>query len=199
MRSVAATIAVILAGVTVLWHTTDGARAFTTEGARRLAVAQHPPAIPDVLLQDRNGALFRMSELRTRTVVVDFIYTGCLTFCRVMGNTLQQVRRELPADGAGEDVMLLSISFDPANDTPARLRAYAKRYGANPGDWKIARVINADALPRLLDVFGITVIPDGLGGFEHNAALHVVQDGRLVSIVDYDDAMAAIDALRIYR
>jgi protein SCO1/2 len=198
MRSVAATIAVILAGVTVLWHTTDGARAFTTEGARRLAVAQHPPAIPDVLLQDRNGALFRMSELRTRTVVVDFIYTGCLTFCRVMGNTLQQVRRELPADGAGEDVMLLSISFDPANDTPARLRAYAKRYGANPGDWKIARVINADALPRLLDVFGITVIPDGLGGFEHNAALHVVQDGRLVSIVDYDDAMAAIDALRIH-
>jgi protein SCO1/2 len=161
-------------------------------------VAQHPPAIPDVLLQDRNGALFRMSELRTRTVVVDFIYTGCLTFCRVMGNTLQQVRRELPADGAGEDVMLLSISFDPANDTPARLRAYAKRYGANPGDWKIARVINADALPRLLDVFGITVIPDGLGGFEHNAALHVVQDGRLVSIVDYDDAMAAIDALRIH-
>ncbi|MGD8885819.1 MAG: SCO family protein, partial [Gammaproteobacteria bacterium] len=141
MRSVAATIAVILAGVTVLWHTTDGARAFTTEGARRLAVAQHPPAIPDVLLQDRNGALFRMSELRTRTVVVDFIYTGCLTFCRVMGNTLQQVRRELPADGAGEDVMLLSISFDPANDTPARLRAYAKRYGANPDDWKIARVI----------------------------------------------------------
>ncbi|MGD8567299.1 MAG: SCO family protein [Gammaproteobacteria bacterium] len=199
MRSVIATLAVLLTGLTVLWQATDGARAFTTESARRLAVTQQMPAIPDVLLQDQTGKPFRISDLQGRILVVDFIYTGCLTFCRIMGNTLQQVRHALPADGAGSNMLLLSISFDPDNDTIERLRAYAKHHGAVADNWKIARVTEADALTRLLDTFGITVIPDGEGGFEHNAAVHIVNtEGRLVRVLDYDDSNAAIVALREY-
>lgn len=49
-------------------------------------------------------------------------------------------------------------------------------------------------LKRLLDAFGIVVIPDGLGGFEHNAALHLLgRDGRLVLIGDIDQHLAFAD------
>lgn len=199
MRSIIATLAVLMTGLALLWQATDGARAFTSEGARRLAVAQQMPPIPDVLLQDQTGGLFRISDLRGRILVVDFIYTGCLTFCRIMGNTLQQVRGALPADGAGSNVLLLSISFDPDNDTVERLRAYGKHHGAVANSWKIARVTDTDALTRLLDRFGITVIHDGKGGFEHNAAVHIVNtEGRLIRVLDYDAPNAAIAAIRQY-
>ena len=48
---------------------------------------------------------------------------------------------------------------------------------------------------RLLDAFGIMVVPAPLGEFEHNAALHIIDaSGRLVRIVDADAPGAALAA-----
>jgi cytochrome oxidase Cu insertion factor (SCO1/SenC/PrrC family) len=33
----------------------------------------------------------------------------------------------------GKDVFLVSITLDPVNDTPVKLKAYANQYGAKPG------------------------------------------------------------------
>jgi protein SCO1/2 len=50
---------------------------------------------------------------------------------------------------------------------------------------------------RLLDAFGIMVVPAPLGEFEHNAALHVVAaDGRLVRIIDIQSPAEAIAVAR---
>ena len=48
---------------------------------------------------------------------------------------------------------------------------------------------------RVLDMFGIVVVPAPLGQFEHNAAFHVVTpDGHLARIVDLDDPDGALRA-----
>ena len=197
MRSLAAALMVAALGGWTLWAATDGARAFTAEGARRLAVQQNPRPVPDARLQTRTGDTLRLHDLQGRLVIVDFIYTRCMTFCTVMGNTLQTLQNRLPAELLGDEVVLLSISFDPEHDTPRNLSVYGDRYAAQSGSWVIARVKDDSQLDALLETFGITVIPDGQGGYQHNAAVHVVdRQGRLARILDFDDPDAAMKAVQ---
>ena len=88
--------------------------------------------------------------------------------------------RRFNADPSLGGVNLVSISFDVAGDSTSRLREYAAHYGAETGRWRIARLRNASDLRALLRAFGIVVIPDGVGGFQHNAAIHLLNtEGRL--------------------
>jgi len=66
-----------------------------------------------------------------RPVVLSFIYTTCTTICPLTSMTLAELQGKL---GAGRDrVHLMSISIDPEQDTPARLREYAREFGAGSG------------------------------------------------------------------
>jgi protein SCO1/2 len=85
-------------------------------------------------------------------------------------------------------VQLLSISFDPTRDTPAQLAAYLVRFQGHGMGWQAARPLTADGLRQITKAFGITVIPDQVGGYTHNAAIHLVDpEGRLVDIFDLGD------------
>ena len=99
------------------------------------------------------------------------------------------------APGAAK-LRLLSISFDPEYDQREVLAAYAAGMRADPRIWRFARVVdpgNDTAGRRLLAHYQVTVIPDGFGGFEHNAALLVVDAaGRLVRVFDYTELDAAL-------
>ena len=54
--------------------------------------------------------------------------------------------------------------------------------------WQAARPLTPDGLQQLTAAFGITVIADQLGGYTHNAAIHLVDpEGRLVDIFDLGD------------
>lgn len=189
MRSLPAIVLVILTGLGVMWSATDGFHALTSEQVRRLAIAAEPRPVPDVELQDQDGRTFRLSEYRGKTLLVDFIYTRCPTLCQAMGGTFRQLAERLPAD----DVTLLSISFDTARDTREALGEYARWHRADGSHWRLARVPNPAALEALLDTFAVVVIPDQLGGFQHNAAVHVIDDaGRLARVLDYDERIEAL-------
>lgn len=191
MRAVAASLLAAVLGGSLLWFGTDGLAAFTSEGARRNAVASQPRPVPAVLLEDQDGHLFQLQDYRDRLVAVEFIYTRCATVCSALGAGFRQIRDQIPATALGRRFVLVSISFDPQSDTPGRLKAYAGRYGADGRAWRVARVSRQADLKPMLDAFGITVIPDGLGGFEHNAAIHLLdRSGRLALIADYDAPLA---------
>jgi len=195
MRTVLAAALLLTAVISALSVATDGFEAFTTESARRLEVARSSRALPDVLLEDQTGRRFRLDELRGRAVVVEFIYTRCTSYCVALGNAFQQIQRAVLKDGLR--VSLLSVSFDPAHDSVSRLAAYARRYGARPRLWRVARPVQPAALRALLDACGVKVISDGLGGYTHNAAILLVGSrGRLVHIYDWDAAKAALRGAR---
>ena len=57
----------------------------------------------------------------------------------------------------------------------------------------VARVADPAELEALLDAFAVVVLPDGVGGFVHNAAIYRVDvEGRLVRVYDPDAADRAI-------
>jgi protein SCO1 len=185
LRTLFLSIALIVAGGGVLCATTDHLRAFTSEAARRIAVRQHPIAVPSVAFETQSGARSDFANLRGKWLLVDFIYTRCPTYCVALGSEFAQLQDRLAGPLGKGTVELVSISFDPAHDKPRALAAYLQRAHSRGAGWVAARPIDSDGLDALERAFGITVIPDGLGGYAHNAAIHVVDpQGRLIEIVD---------------
>lgn len=193
----------LLAYAAGAWLTHDF-QIWTAEGARRLDVALAPVPAPATPLHGPGMADTPLPRLLTEgggVTIVDFVYTRCQTVCLALGSTFQQLQARIQegqrnsptgAMSAG-GVKLLSISFDPAHDQPAALAAYASRLRADPRIWRFATARDATALRPLLDQFQVVVIPDGRDGFEHNAALLVVDGkGRLVRIFDYADLDTAL-------
>jgi protein SCO1 len=177
--------ALLLGGAAGLAAATDGFAAFTTETARRVAVRRQPVELPAVALEDQSGARLTLAEFRGTWLLVDFIYTRCTTVCAALGGDFARLERELAGPIAQGRVRLLSISFDPMHDSPARLAEYLERFGGRNQAWQAARPVTSDGLRRLTDAFGVTVISDRLGGYTHNAAIHLVDpEGRLADISD---------------
>ena len=65
-------------------------------------------------------------------MAINFMFATCRAACPVSTQHLVEVQRALGAR-AGRDVTLLSISLDPAHDTPEVLRGYAEAHGVGPG------------------------------------------------------------------
>lgn len=88
---------------------------------------------PNVELTTHLGERVRFYDLiKGKTVAIELIYTRCEYACPLETARLAQVQTLL-GDRMGRDIFFLSISIDPANDTPAALKAYAEKYRAGPG------------------------------------------------------------------
>ncbi len=111
-------------------------------------------AIPDIRLVRQDGAVVNLrSELADdRPVVLAFIYTSCTTVCPLTSHTLSELQSKLGSDR--DRVHLVSISIDPEQDTPARLRDYAKTFGAGP-EWQHYTGTReaSEAVQRAFDVY----------------------------------------------
>src|SRR5699024_674006 len=93
-----------------------------------------------------------------------------------------------------EDIVFMSISFDPENDDPETLDAYRAYFNSDGETWRMARVNDEDELQNLLDEFGVIVIPDDHGHFTHNSAFYLVDpEGYLVEVMDYQKIDAAAE------
>lgn len=88
----------------------------------------------DIPLVDQDGQTRRLYSdlLADKSVVIDVMFTSCTGVCPVMSRTFTHLQDWL-GDRLGRDVHLLSISVDPENDSPAKLKQYAARFKAKPG------------------------------------------------------------------
>ena len=193
LRTSLISLVLLAAGIGTLAGITGGFAAYTSETARRIAVRKHPPVVPSVPLQTASGEHIDFNALRGRWLLVEFIYTRCMTYCSAQGSEFARIQRQLDQLIALNKVMLLSISFDPARDDPAALTRYQRTHRSHGEGWVAARPLDQSGLGTLMNVFGVVAVPDGLGGFVHNVAIHVVNpDGKLIEILDWDDTDGAV-------
>jgi protein SCO1/2 len=106
----------------------------TSKDHSRLAVIQ--PA-PDFTLTTQDGSKLSSSDLKGKVLLISFIFTTCNGTCPATTHRMSQIQEELKTRGLLKDdrVRLVSISLDPARDTPETLRGYMKLYDADPGHW----------------------------------------------------------------
>ncbi|MDH5558155.1 MAG: SCO family protein [Alphaproteobacteria bacterium] len=86
----------------------------------------------ELLDQDGNPVRFASEAVADRIVVMNFVYTSCATVCPVSSALMVQIQADLQG-AENSEVQLLTISVDPAKDTPDRLKDYATSIGAAPG------------------------------------------------------------------
>lgn len=151
---------------------------------------------PDASFVDEAGHPRRLAEWRGRTLAVTFIYTRCPLpeFCPRMDRNFADVQRAILADPPlRERAHLLSVTFDPAFDTPAVLADHAKRAGADPAVWNFVTG-ERDAIDEVAARFGMSVIRSDKATQEivHNLRTAVVgANGRVVTIFSGNDWTAA--------
>ena len=142
--------------------------------------------VPDTTLVDENNAPRPLTSLKGHRVALTFIYTTCPQpdFCPLMDRHFASVQNEIKKTPAFADVRLVSVSFDPAHDTPAVLKAHAKALQADPTVWHFVSA-NADDIKGFAAQFGVIAEPgdENPAILTHNLSTAVIDaDGRLVKI-----------------
>lgn len=88
--------------------------------------------IPAWTLTDENARPFSSSSLKGKIYVADFFFTRCESICPKMSSELTRLQDVFVNN---EDIQIVSFSVDPSNDTPEKLKQYAKEYDAVAGKW----------------------------------------------------------------
>ncbi|OHC90945.1 MAG: hypothetical protein A3J87_02170 [Sideroxydans sp. RIFOXYB12_FULL_59_6] len=143
--------------------------------------------IPDIKMVDRNGRSVAIRGLLDgrEPVILNFIFTTCTTICPVMSSTFEQVQEQL--GDRRNRVRMVSVSIDPENDTPARLKAYARRYNAG-SQWQMltGSVANSFAVQNAFEV----AVGDKMN---HKPLAFIRAPGRDAGWVRIDGLVAASD------
>jgi protein SCO1/2 len=102
-------------------------------GAGPVIPAETPP---DLALTFDNGAASSLvAALQGHVTAVQLMFTSCQATCPIQGALFAQAAKQLRE---GSSAQLVSISIDPARDTPEALREWMKRFGSSPR-WRAAR------------------------------------------------------------
>lgn len=87
-------------------------------------------------LVNQNGETVRFFDdvLKDKVVVINFMFTNCEGACPVITHKLTLVRDQLEGY-IGDPIQFISLSLDPARDTPAAMKEFAKKHNADHEGW----------------------------------------------------------------
>lgn len=110
-----------------------GAAPVTAEG-RVIEVGGAKALIPDAEVFDHSGKRVRLYSdlIKGKVVLLSFFFTDCTNICHTQGYDLSRMQAQL-GKRLGKDVWLVSISMNPAHDTPQKLKHWAQVFGVKPG------------------------------------------------------------------
>jgi cytochrome oxidase Cu insertion factor (SCO1/SenC/PrrC family) len=159
--AVAAAGVVVAFGVVVDAHEPDVPGAVTMDFVPPPAgsYALHPiMRAPDGPVLDPDGRRLPLSRFTAgKITLLGFIYTSCADArgCPLAYQVFHTVRHRVSEEvGLRDHVRLVSLSFDPARDTPAVMRHYAAGAPPNGVEWAFLTTERPRTLVPLLDGFG---------------------------------------------
>jgi protein SCO1/2 len=90
--------------------------------------------VPDAEVYDHTGGRVRLYSdlIKGRVVLISFFFTDCTNICHMQGHDFAELQAQL-GERVGRDVSLISISMNPAADTPQKLKHWARIFGVKPG------------------------------------------------------------------
>ena len=143
--------------------------------------------LPDATFTDQDGRSLRMHDLRGRPIVISFLYTRCpfADFCPAIEARLTGVQQRIKTEAGLTGTAIVTVSIDPAHDTPAVLKRHATERGVDTAVWRLVTgpVADVDAFGRQ---FGVSVTRGSApADIEHNLRTIIVRrDLRIERIED---------------
>lgn len=161
---------------------------------------------------DSSGKAMRLHELFDRRIVLlSFIYTTCddINGCPLATAVLHKIKRKL--DGRpdlGATLRIITLSFNPAHDTPAAMQRYGDYFMDGAVDWKFVTTSDDAMLQPILENYSQTVAKivnaDGQdsGRFSHILRVFLIDPAKTVrniystSFLHPDTVIADIETLQ---
>lgn len=152
-------------------------------------IAQVGNVVPDFVLTNQDGKRINLKDYRGKALAITFIYSRCPlpTYCILMSKHFSDLANQLNQNAELKDkIRLLSVSFDPATDTPEKLRQYGQGYlgkDAKPDFtvWQLATGSDKE-VRAVADFFGLRyeVDPNDKTQFAHSLRTVVIApDGKV--------------------
>ena len=161
--------------------------------------------VPDFKLINQDGKPTKLRQPAGRAVLLTFIYTRCPLpdYCPLISGNFAEINREIEKDPALRDrTHLLSVTLDPAYDTPKVLRSYGggytEKYGTETFErWEFATG-EPDEIKRLATFFGLSYMADKDQIIHSLRTALIGPDGLLVKVYRGNEWKAA-DVLQDIR
>jgi len=121
------------------------------------------PAADGELLDSLGGTVSLHGLFGGKIVVLSFIYTSCpdVNGCPLATFVLSQVQERLESQkNLKQDVRLISVSFDPANDSPEVMADYGRAFKRHNIDWRFLTARSEESLVQILEDYDQAVIRD---------------------------------------
>ncbi len=152
-----------------------------SSAVKPLAVGQ---AIPNFTFTDQANKRVSLSQFRGKVIAINFIYTSCAlpNFCYRNANTFAVVQKRFK-EQLGRDLVLLTLTFDPARDRPEVLARYARTWKADPNTWHFLTG-PVPEVQRVNHLFGMDFFPDeGLMNHSLHTAI-IDRHGKLFTNIE---------------
>ncbi len=145
--------------------------------------------VPDFRLINQDATAISLHQYRGRALLLTFIYTRCPLpdYCPRMSSNFARIHEAVLRDEAlNARVHLLTVSFDPANDTPAVLSKYGRERAGDRGRrtfelWEFATG-TPDEVKAITGYFGLTYNPEKDQIVHSLRTALIGPDGKLVRL-----------------
>lgn len=136
---------------------------------------------PNFTLQDSEGHSISLRDFRDKVVILHFVYINCPDVCPLHAARIANIQKMINATAMRDLVQFVTITTDPANDTPEVMRQYGETHGLKDDNW-IFLTSGTDRLSdtrELVAKFGHKFTKIGNGIQTHGVVTHVIsRDGR---------------------
>ena len=141
-------------------------------------------AIPDFTLYDQEGRVIPGGHFRGKTVMMNFIFSRCPVATMCPASTAKMVSAQKLAREAGiTNIEFVSITLDPAYDTPAVLKEYAAVRGIDTANFSFLTGPES-AIRDLLTQFGVIAEFEG-DLLKHTLATLLIDErGKIIHRAD---------------
>ena len=137
----------------------------------------------DFTLQDAEGHVVSLKDLKGKVVVLHFIYTNCPDSCPLHAEKIAEIQKMVNITPMKGQVQFISITTDPKRDKGQVLRDFGQNHGLDPVNWTFLTTTPDDPETLTLDLakaYGVEFKPMANGDLMHGVLTIVInQDGKI--------------------
>jgi protein SCO1/2 len=158
--------------------------------------------VADFTFTNQLGNEFCSCDLNNEVWVANVIFTRCPSVCPIISQKVADLQKLIPTN---QPVRFLTFTTDPDHDTPAVLKRFADRFGANPDRWLFLTGPSAEIRKAVVDSLKLIAVENEPGKresandlFTHSMALMLVdRQGRVRASIQTDEPDYKERALKV--
>jgi protein SCO1/2 len=153
--------------------------------------------IPLFAFTNQEGKMITNDFMAGKIAVVDFFFTNCTSICPMLSSQMSRLQHSVKSENLDNQVVFLSHTVDPKNDTPQVLKAYADRMEADYSNWNFVTGNEEDIYWQAKEGYKLTAFPSDTaqGGFFHTDQIALIdQEGKIRGYYD-GTSTKAVDQL----